>query len=205
MPEKTDDLTVQGAEEKTKKKKGKWLRILLILLLLLLIGSCFGLRGLMPKEEGDTIQREMDARLGMLPGLTEEERQKRLNQAVEEGYFNISMNGIPTFKNGRAKGDVNIENVQGNRYSFTVNIAVKSVDAEKYPKAAEYVGQTVLTTGMLDPGSYLTEKKLDVDLPKGEYVCEALFTAYKTKDDAGNEIQEEYGSAAMMIVLDVQS
>ena len=205
MPEKTDDLTVQGAEEKTKKKKGKWLRILLILLLLLLMGSCFGYRYLTPKEQGDAIQREMDARLGVLPGLSEEERQKRLNQAVEEGYFNISMNGIPTFKNGRAKGDVNIENIQGNHYSFTVNITVMSVDAEKYPKAAEYVGQTVLTTGMLDPGSYLSEKKRDVNLPKGDYVCEAAFTAYKTKDDAGNDIQEEYGSAVMMVVLDVQS
>lgn len=206
MSEKIDDSVLQSSETDNKKKKGKWLRILLILLLLLLMGSCFGYRYLAPKEADDTIQREMEAKLGMLPGLTEEERQKRVNQVVKEEYFNVSMNGIPTFKNGRSKGNVNIENIKANHYSFTVTVTVQSVDAEKYPEAAEYVGQTVLTTGMLDPDTYLAEKKLDVNLPKGEYLSEALFTAYKiNKDEQGNDTQEVFGNVRMQVVLDVQS
>ena len=192
------------SSEKDKRKKRKLL-VLLILLLLLSMGGCFGYRYLHRNDSKGGIQREVEANLGLLPGMSDEEIQQRLNQQLEEGFFNVSMNGQPVFKNGKAKGNVNIENVPGNRYSFTVSIQVTSVDADKYPEAAKYVGQTILTTGMMDPGSYLTEKKLDVNLPKGEYVCVATFTAYKTQDDDGNDMQEEFGATAVQIVLNVLS
>ena len=192
------------SSEKDKRKKRK-LIVLLILLLLLSMGGCFGYRYLHRNDSKGGIQREVEANLGLLPGMSDEEIQQRLNQQLEEGFFNVSMNGQPVFKNGKAKGNVNIENVPGNRYSFTVSIQVTSVDADKYPEAAKYVGQTILTTGMMEPGSYLTEKKLDVDLPKGEYVCVATFTAYKTQDDDGNDMQEEFGATAVQIVLNVLS
>lgn len=193
-----------NSTEKDKRKKHKLL-LLIILLLLLSMGGCFGYRYLHRDDSKSGIQREVEANLGLLPGMSDEEIQQRLNQQLEEGFFNVSMNGQPIFKNGKAKGNVNIENVPGNRYSFTVSVQVTSVDAEKYPEAAEYVGQTILTTGMMDPGSYLTEKKLDVDLPQGEYVCVATFTAYKTQDDEGNDVQEEFGATAVQIVLNVLS
>ncbi len=193
-----------NSTEKDKRKKQKLL-LLIILLLLLSMGGCFGYRYLHRDDSKSGIQREVEANLGLLPGMSNEEIQQRLNQQLEEGFFNVSMNGQPVFKNGKAKGNVNIENVPGNRYSFTVSVQVTSVDAEKYPEAAKYVGQTILTTGMMDPGSYLTEKKLDVDLPQGEYVCVATFTAYKTQDDEGNDVQEEFGATAVQIVLNVLS
>ena len=191
-----------NSTEKDKRKKHKLL-LLIILLLLLSMGGCFGYRYLHRDDSKSGIQREVEANLGLLPGMSDEEIQQRLNQQLEEGFFNVSMNGQPVFKNGKAKGNVNIENVPGNRYSFTVSVQVTSVDAEKYPEAAKYVGQTILTTGMMDPGSYLTEKKLDIDLPQGEYVCVATFTAYKTQDDEGNDVQEEFGATAVQIVLNV--
>ena len=193
-----------NSTEKDKRNKQKLL-LLIILLLLLSMGGCFGYRYLHRDDSKSGIQREVEANLGLLPGMSNEEIQQRLNQQLEEGFFNVSMNGQPVFKNGNAKGNVNIENVPGNRYSFTVSVQVTSVDAEKYPEAAKYVGQTILTTGMMDPGSYLTEKKLDVDLPQGEYVCVATFTAYKTQDDEGNDVQEEFGATAVQIVLNVLS
>lgn len=193
-----------NSTEKDKRKKHKLL-LLIILLLLLSMGGCFGYRYLHRDDSKSGIQREVEANLGLLPGMSDEEIQQRLNQQLEEGFFNVSMNGQPVFKNGKAKGNVNIENVPANRYSFTVSVQVTSVDAEKYPEAAKYVGQTILTTGMMDPGSYLTEKKLDIDLPQGEYVCVATFTAYKTQDDEGNDVQEEFGATAVQIVLNVLS
>lgn len=193
-----------NSTEKDKRKKHKLL-LLIILLLLLSMGGCFGYRYLHRDDSKSGIQREVEANLGLLPGMSDEEIQQRLNQQLEEGFFNVSMNGQPVFKNGKAKGNVNIENVPGNRYSFTVSVQVTSVDAEKYPEAAKYVGQTILTTGMMNPGSYLTEKKLDIDLPQGEYVCVATFTAYKTQDDEGNDVQEEFGATAVQIVLNVLS
>lgn len=193
-----------NSTEKDKRKKHKLL-LLIILLLLLSMGGCFGYRYLHRDDSKSGIQREVEANLGLLPGMSDEEIQQRLNQQLEEGFFNVSMNGQPVFKNGKAKGNVNIENVPANRYSFTVSVQVTSVDAEKYPEAAKYVGQTILTTGMMNPGSYLTEKKLDIDLPQGEYVCVATFTAYKTQDDEGNDVQEEFGATAVQIVLNVLS
>lgn len=38
------------------------------------------------------------------------------------------MNPTPVFADGKAKGDVRIENIQGNQYGFTVTITVIGTD-----------------------------------------------------------------------------
>ena len=150
------------------------------------------------------MQKELDAEIGIMPGMSEDQIQDRLNRYVAEGRFNASMNGNPVFKNGKEKGNVHIENIPGNRYAFTVTIQVVDVDKEKFPDAAPYVGQTVLKTGLLEPGSYVSDKQLDVDLPKGYYDCIATFTAYTSEKDAGDQPQTEVGATAMQIVVTVQ-
>ena len=144
-----------NSTEKDKRKKHKLL-LLIILLLLLSMGGCFGYRYLHRDDSKSGIQREVEANLGLLPGMSDEEIQQRLNQQLEEGFFNVSMNGQPVFKNGKAKGNVNIENVPGNRYSFTVSVQVTSVDAEKYPEAAKYVGHD--GSGILSDGEKIRHR-----------------------------------------------
>lgn len=203
MEQKAD----QGQEDpKKKKKKRKWLLFLLILLLLILL-SCGGYwlwQYYTVEAPLAAVQKELDAEVGILPGMSEDEIIDRLNRHVAEGRFNASMNGNPVFKNGKEKGNVHIENIPGNRYAFTLSIEVTNVDASRYPDAAKYVGQTVLQTGLLEPGTYLTDKKLDVPLPKGNYDCIATFTAYTSEKDAGGEPQTEVGATAMQIVVTVE-
>ena len=193
-------------EKQSQKKKRKWIILLILLLLVMLgFGGCYAWKYYTVQKPDEDLRKELYAEVGLMPGMTEDEIQARLNQKVKEGYFNASMNGTPTFANGRAEGNVNIENVPGNRYAFTTTVMVKDVDTEKYPEAAKYIGQTVLTTGLMEPNSFLTKKKLDVALPKGEYLCTVTFTVYDKdagESDAERKIQ---GRTDMEIVLSVES
>lgn len=197
--------TTENQTGQKQKKKRRWLLLLLLLLILLGFGGCRAWKYYTVQKPIDDLQKELYAEVGLMPGMTEEEIQARLNQYIQEGYFNASMNGNPKFANGRAAGNVNIENVPGNRYAFTVSIAVKNVDGDAYPDAAKYIGQTVLTTGLLEPNSFLTQKKLDVALPRGEYVCTATFTVYDKEPEDPSTERKVQGRVNMEIVISVES
>ena len=195
-----------GAETENQKKKGKkkWILIILLLLIILGFGGCYAYRYFTVQAPLDAMQKELDAEIGLMPGMTDDEIQDRLNRHVAEGRFNVSMNGTPVFKNGTSKGNVNIENIPGNRYALTVTISVMNVDKDSFPEAAAFVGQEVLKTGLMEPGTYLSDKKLDVDLPAGVYDCVAKFTAYTSEANANGGEQTEVGASQMQIILTVQ-
>ena len=209
-----ETIITEGQESQTpdtqrpeeKKKKKKWLILLLIFLFVIVlgIGGYKAWKYFTVEAPINAMQKELDAEIGIMPGMSEDQIQDRLNRYVEEGRFNASMNGNPVFKNGKEKGNVHIENIPGNRYAFTVTIQVVNVDTEAFPDAAPYIGQTILQTGLLEPGSYVSDKQLDVDLPRGLYDCLATFTAYTSEKDAGDKPQEEVGATAMQIVVTVQ-
>lgn len=190
-------------QEQKKKKKRKWLILLLLLLLFLITGVFFVFR-YRGGSEADRLQKEVDADVGILPGMSEEEIQDRLNRNVAEGRLNISINPTPEYANGKAAGNIRIENIKGNKYSFVVSVSC--IGASDDAGAKDYVGQTVLTTGLIDPDSYVENKKLDVDLPKGEYTCVATFTAYKTEvnEETGQEEEKAVGSAGTQILITVK-
>lgn len=175
-------------ERASRKKKRRWPLLLLLLLLLLAGGIALTVWFFLPREtEGDRLERELAAELGLLPGMTEEEIQDRLNRVVADSMMNISINPTPVFENGRAAGDLRIENIPGNSCSFAVTIRRSDT------------GQTILQTGVIDPGYYVERIALDTPLPAGEYPCLALFTAYRT------ETLEEIGQAGTTILLTVRS
>lgn len=182
----------QQPEEKKKKKK--WLLLLLLLLLLAIVAG-FAYRILTTKHQ-EKLEREKAAQMGFLPGMSDEDIQARLDQIVEEGRLNVSINPTPTYENGKAKGNIQIENVQGNRYGFTVSIEV--IGTSEDAGAKKYIGKEIMKTGLIDPGSYVQKKELSKNLPKGEYVCVATFTAYDKE-------QNEVGSVGTQIMITVQN
>lgn len=195
----------ERALEERKRKKKRRILILLLLLLLLLFGVGGGiLYRYLEIQREDRIQKELNAEVGILPGMSEEEIQDRLNRIVAEGFLNTSINPTPEYENGLAEGNIRIENIPGNRYSFTVQVTCIGASADE--GAMEHVGETVLQTGLIEPGSYVENKKLDVNLPKGQYTCVATFEAYQlvTDPESGSEDYQEVGASGTQILITVK-
>lgn len=150
----------------TNRKKNRFLLMIIIILLLIII-LLVGIKLLNGgSTQGGMIERENRAETGILPGMTTEEIQERLDMIVEEGMFNVSMNGTVRFADGYSEGDVNIENIDANHYSCTVEIYLKNTD------------ECILKTGLIDPGQYVKRLSLDRPLVDGVFDCTAVFTAY---------------------------
>lgn len=86
-----------------------------------------------------------------------------LNEKVEEGMINISMNTSPNFANGTSAGNLMIVNELVNRYPQVVEIVRNDTN------------ETIYTSGAIAVGSKIENAKLDVDLDGGTYECTAMF------------------------------
>lgn len=194
------ELEQKEKELKAREKKLRRRVLLLILLLLLLIGGCS--LYVKDKKEDDGMEREVAAELGIMPGMDPSEIQDRLNRRVAESRLNVSINTEPVFQNGKAPGDIRIENIPGNNYSFKVTITV--TDASENEGAADHIGEVIMETGLIDPNTYVYEKPLDVNLPRGAYTCTATFTAYKeVEQEDGTKSMEEQGETGIQIIVTV--
>ncbi|MCR0350774.1 hypothetical protein MKA46_21605, partial [[Clostridium] innocuum] len=114
-------------EEQKKDEGRRYKRLSLILLLLLLVCLCAG-GWLFYKswlDDRNRLARERDAQEGYLPGMTEEEIQKLLDDKVAEGSVQINMNSKLVFKDGKAKGYVRIVNSPNNHYKLVVEMIRK--------------------------------------------------------------------------------
>lgn len=174
------------SEELDKKKRFPWFRVLVIVLLLVIV--CLLLLRTCTSEPGpEALERELAAEMGLLPGMSEEEIQDRLNRKVAESMLNVSINPTPVFADGTSAGDLRIENIPGNNYAFTVTIVRSDT------------GDVLLTTGLIDPGYYVEYLSLDQDLPAGEYLCVANFKAYNP------ETMEEIGEVGTEILITIEN
>ena len=108
-----------------------------------------------------------------------------LNQKVEEGMINISMNTSPSFENGTAKGNLMIVNEGVNRYPQVVEIARNDT------------GETIYKSGAIPVGSKIEKARLSANLDAGTYECTALF--YNVDPDTGDYL----GCAGAIITITV--
>ena len=119
--------------------------------------------------------------------LSQEEIEANLNQQVEEGYINISMNASPVFENGQAEGNLMIVNETVNRYPQRVVITRNDT------------GETIYTSAAIPVGSKIAADTLDVELEAGAYDCTAMF--HSLDPDSGAIL----GSAGANITITVQN
>jgi len=117
--------------------------------------------------------------------LTREEIETKLNEQLEEGMINISMNTSPWFEDGASKGNLMIVNEAINRYPQKVQIIRNDTE------------EIIYTSGAIPVGSKIEAAALDVDLEAGTYECTALFHSL---DDSGNII----GSAGAIITITIK-
>ena len=95
--------------------------------------------------------------------LSPEEIAEKLNEKVEEGMINISMNTAPYFENGTAEGNLMLVNESINNYPQMVQIVRNDT------------GEQIYESGAIAVGSKIERAKLDVVLPAGTYECTAYF------------------------------
>lgn len=176
--------------EETKDKK-KWLAVLFLFLFCIIAVLLFFLLK-KPKEEPkpktEEVFADRDAELGILPGMTQAEIQDRLNEVVAEGMMNISINPTPVFKSGAEKGDLRIENIKANHYSYVVTITL------------DESGEEVYQSGLLSPGYYIEKAALSRTLKKGTYEATAHFKAYRKENR-----KEPIGAAAAKILITIEN
>ena len=118
--------------------------------------------------------------------LSQEEVEAKLNEQLEEGMINISMNTSPWFEDDTSLGNLMIVNETINRYPQKVEIVRNDT------------GEVIYTSGAIPVGSKIEAAKLDVELEAGVYECTALF---HNLDDTGNII----GSAGAIITITIKN
>lgn len=96
---------------------------------------------------------------------------ENLNEKVEEGMINISMNTSPNFTNGISAGNLMIVNERINRYPQVVEITRNDTN------------EVVYKSGAIPVGSKIETARLSVDLDPGTYECTAMF--YNVDPDSG--------------------
>ena len=116
-----------------------------------------------------------------------DEIKKGLNEKVEAGMINISMNTSPVFENGTSEGNLMIVNETMNNYPQRVIISRNDKDEIIYESAG------------IPVGSKIERAKLNVNLPAGTYECTAMF------HNMNPETGESLGCAGAIITITVKN
>ena len=157
-----------------KKKQGIWAAVFL-LLILAGTGVFFWWRSQQVMDTTTKYWFDKLAKDGTLEGKAPREIQGMLNQIVEEGMFNVSINALASFDDGKSEGSLGMENISENRYYARV-VLVNDAD------------QSVLYESKgIKPGQYIDKIRLKKNLAAGQYPCTAriIATDPETLEDIG--------------------
>lgn len=164
--------------QKTDNKTAKIAGILVLLavvipVILLLLRGCGSKGAKLPAqpETGTGISYDSAAVVGGWDEADMDKIIEGLNEQVEAGMINISMNTSPVFSDGTSEGNLMIVNEGVNRYPQIVEITRNDT------------GETIYKSGAIPVGSKIEKAKLSADLDAGTYECTALF--YNVDPDTG--------------------
>lgn len=171
----------------TAKKKQKRLLILGTVICLLLVAAGIGFL-LMSQQgtDGNGLELDDNASMGILPGIDIAQRQAELQQQLDEGMIAFSINASPVFATGSSEGNLMLENPANNAKLLVVEIYMDDT------------GELIYQSKALPVGSYIENVSLDKVLEPGEYAATAYFKAYREED--GSYIGQA-GAAILITVL----
>lgn len=160
-----------------ENKEKKWPIILLIVLAAIIIAGILVWYFFFQNRMDDTSKYWFDkmAKDGTLEGKSEAELQDILDNIMEEGMFNVSINAEPVFDGSTKTGTLGIQNTDANHFYCRV---VLTLDED---------GSVLYESAGLKPGQYIDEVTLDKAPPAGQHACTAQFIATDpdTLDDIG--------------------
>ena len=172
----------KNSKKETYKKVGIGVGLVIVVavIILLLLRSCGA-----PANDPGGIEFDPSATEGGWDEADTDEIIAGLNEKVEEGMINISMNTSPVFADGTSKGSLMIVNEEVNNYPQVVEIS------------RDDTGELIYKSGAIPVGSKIESAKLSVDLDPGTYKCTALF--YNVDPDTGDYL----GCAGAIITVTV--
>lgn len=154
--------------------------VIVAVIILLLLRSCGA-----PANDPGGIEFDPSATEGGWDEADTDEIIAGLNEKVEEGMINISMNTSPVFADGTSEGSLMIVNEEVNNYPQVVEIS------------RDDTGELIYKSGAIPVGSKIESAKLSVDLDPGTYKCTALF--YNVDPDTGDYL----GCAGAVVTVTV--
>lgn len=154
--------------------------VVIVVVILLLLRSCGA-----PVDDHSGIEFDPSATEGGWDEADTDEIIAGLNEKVEEGMINISMNTSPVFADGTSNGSLMIVNEEVNNYPQVVEIS------------RDDTGELIYKSGAIPVGSKIESAKLSVDLDPGTYKCTALF--YNVDPDTGDYL----GCAGAVVTVTV--
>ena len=154
--------------------------VVIVIVILLLLRSCGA-----PVDDPGGIEFDPSATEGGWDEADTDEIIAGLNEKVEEGMINISMNTSPVFADGTSEGSLMIVNEEVNNYPQVVEIS------------RDDTGELIYKSGAIPVGSKIESAKLSVDLDPGTYKCTALF--YNVDPDTGDYL----GCAGAVVTVTV--
>lgn len=172
----------KNSKKETYKKVGIGVGLVIVVavIILLLLRSCGA-----PANDPGGIEFDPSATEGGWDEADTDEIIAGLNEKVEEGMINISMNTSPVFADGTSKGSLMIVNEEVNNYPQVVEIS------------RDDTGELIYKSGAIPVGSKIESAKLSVDLDPGTYKCTALF--YNVDPDTGDYL----GCAGAVVTVTV--
>lgn len=160
--------------------------VVVILLLLLILAGAFLFATMDNSGSGASgIIYDSNATVGGWEETDTDAIVDSLNEKVEQGMINISMNTTPVFSDGMSAGNLMIVNEGINNYPQVVTIVRNDTN------------ETIYQSNAIPVGSKIEQAELTVDLDAGTYECTALF--YNVDPDTGNYL----GCAGAMITITV--
>ncbi|MDR1272854.1 MAG: hypothetical protein LBK04_07705 [Clostridiales Family XIII bacterium] len=184
----------ETGQEKREGEKRKWIiRIAIMFLTLVLLLLLLHQLGVFkfPWEKpagiiaGDLFPGQGDAEDGHLPGMTPAQIKEQMQKAADDSYFSFKINARPEFDNGKAMGNLGIENPSFNVYPMVVQIFLDDT------------GEMVYDSGGILPDQYIDNAKLSVPLKAGDYKATAYLNAYDPETKAWQGKQ----AAALIITV----
>lgn len=165
-----EEIKHKHQKEKKKGSRAPLLVLLLLLILALLAGSFAAWYFLVYSAQDEKM--EPNAVIGAMPGKSKEQLEAELTQQVSEKEVAFAINSNPVFPTGREAGNILFENPQSNNKLTRVEVTLDDT------------GELIYKSGLLEPGSYVPEAKLLIDLDAGDYTCTATIYAYKLDDES---------------------
>ena len=136
--------------------------------------------------QGNGLEWEQNATIGLMPGVDWETRRQQLQQELDDSQISFSLNSSPVFETGQASGRLMLENPANNHKLLTAELVLDAT------------GETLYRSGALRPGSYLEEVTLSRALPAGEYPVTIYLRAY---NEQTQKLIGQTGAALTLCVL----